>query len=203
MSVGYRVAYALHVTPWDTAGEAGADQLARLVAQAVPVVPGAAPGAALDVGCGTGAHAVELARRGWSVTGVDTVPRAVREARRRAERAGVEVTVVRSDATTLAGVQAPGGFRLVLDVGCFHGLSDAGRAAAGAAVTRVASPDAALLVMAMAPGRRGPGPRGASGEDLARAFPGWRTDHDEPADTSGMPRVLRGSAPRFWLLRRV
>lgn len=201
MTVGYRVAYALHVTPWDRAGEAGADQLARLVAQAVPD-RGAAPGAALDVGCGTGAHAVALARLGWAVTGVDTVPRALRAARRRAEEAGVDVAFVDADATTLDGVGSPGGFGLVLDVGCFHGLTDTQRAAAGAAVTRVASSDAVLLVMTMGPGRRGPGPRGASRDDLERAFPGWRTEHEEPAVTSGMPRALRGSDPRFRLLRR-
>lgn len=44
----------------------------------------------LDAGCGAGAYALELARRGYAVEGVDLAPRLVAEARRRAEveRAG-------------------------------------------------------------------------------------------------------------------
>lgn len=32
---------------------------------------GAKPGSLLDLGCGTGVHALEFARRGWTVTGID------------------------------------------------------------------------------------------------------------------------------------
>ena len=32
---------------------------------------GAKPGTLLDLGCGTGVHAVAFARRGWRVTGID------------------------------------------------------------------------------------------------------------------------------------
>ena len=44
----------------------------------------------IDFGCGSGAEAVEMAQRGArKVIGVDIVPRTLREARERAERAGV------------------------------------------------------------------------------------------------------------------
>jgi ubiquinone/menaquinone biosynthesis C-methylase UbiE len=58
-------------------------------------------GPALDLGCGSGIWAVELARRGWQVTGVDFVPKALRRARSRAEEAGVELRLLEGDVKTL------------------------------------------------------------------------------------------------------
>jgi methyl halide transferase len=43
---------------------------------------------ALDIGCGTGSDAMELARRGFRVTAMDLVPRAIQTARARAVAAG-------------------------------------------------------------------------------------------------------------------
>lgn len=51
-----------------------------------------APGTALDVGCGEGADAVWLARKGWAVTALDVSGVAVARGRTAAEAAGVEVT---------------------------------------------------------------------------------------------------------------
>lgn len=53
-----------------------------------------APGRALDVGCGEGADAVWLARRGWAVTALDVSAVALDRARRHAEEAGVQVELV-------------------------------------------------------------------------------------------------------------
>lgn len=39
------------------------------------------PGRALDLGCGTGGNSVELARRGWSVVGVDIASKPIEVAR--------------------------------------------------------------------------------------------------------------------------
>ena len=59
-----------------------------------------APGASvLDVGCGTGRHAVELARAGLQVTGIDISSGMLREARKAAAAAGVRVELVEADAT--------------------------------------------------------------------------------------------------------
>ena len=58
------------------------------------------PGALiLDVGCGTGRHAVELAKRGYAVTGVDLSTEMLSKAKDKAKAAGVIVEWVHSDAT--------------------------------------------------------------------------------------------------------
>ena len=53
----------------------------------------------LDVGCGAGRHAVELARRGYQLTGVDISSGMLAEAERAAKEAGVEVELIHADAT--------------------------------------------------------------------------------------------------------
>jgi SAM-dependent methyltransferase len=66
----------------------------RLVAE----VAGLTPGRALDVGCGEGADAIWLARRGWTVTAIEISDVAVWRAREAAELAGAAVDWVRGDA---------------------------------------------------------------------------------------------------------
>jgi 2-polyprenyl-3-methyl-5-hydroxy-6-metoxy-1,4-benzoquinol methylase len=62
-----------------------------------------APGArVLDVACGHGRHSLELARRGFRVTGVDLSPRSIALARQAAEKEGLDATFVESDARGLA-----------------------------------------------------------------------------------------------------
>jgi len=55
----------------------------------------------LDVGCGTGRHALELTRRGYSVTGVDLSESQLRKAREKAEKEGLEVSFLKADARAL------------------------------------------------------------------------------------------------------
>jgi 2-polyprenyl-3-methyl-5-hydroxy-6-metoxy-1,4-benzoquinol methylase len=52
----------------------------------------APPGPVADLGCGPGAHALALARRGYDVVGVDGAPRMVEVARTRAAREEVNAT---------------------------------------------------------------------------------------------------------------
>lgn len=54
----------------------------------------------LDIGCGTGRHAVELAKRGYAVTGFDLSETQIAKAKSKAEAEGVSVEFIRADART-------------------------------------------------------------------------------------------------------
>jgi SAM-dependent methyltransferase len=74
-----------------------------------------APGSALEVGCGEGADAIWLARRGWHVTAVDVSSVALERAARYAAEAGPEVAerIVWQRADILAWQPEPRQYDLV------------------------------------------------------------------------------------------
>ena len=205
MSVAYRALYGVGFTPWE--------QIATLpgVTRQISALfdreeQGRQPpyGPALDLGCGSGIWAVKLAQRGWQVTGVDFVPKALRRARERARQAGVEVRLVGGDVTELANAGVGSGFPFLLDFGLFHDeLGDEQRKAMGREVSAAAAPGAVMLLMAWAPGRRGPLPRGASRGDIEAAFPKWTVIDEEAFDVTGAPfyRHMRKADPRCYRLR--
>ncbi|MFZ5905095.1 MAG: class I SAM-dependent methyltransferase [Chloroflexota bacterium] len=104
------------------------------------------PGRALDLGCGTGTNVVALARRGWDATGVDYIPRAISLAKRKAKQAKVNVILMTGDVTRLSGVDGP--FDLILDMGCFHGLSRDGRSGYLKSVSRLLAPRGTWMLYA-------------------------------------------------------
>lgn len=142
MNVPYKLMYRVGLTPWERLPTLpAAEQISTLLDREEH---GRQPpyGRALDLGCGSGIWSVELARRGWQVTGVDIVPKAVRAARERTQQAGVEVRFVEGDVTVLQAAGVGSGFRLVLDFGTVHGLTRAQREAVGREVSAVAAADA-------------------------------------------------------------
>ncbi len=103
-------------------------------------------GRALDLGCGTGTNALTLAKAGWQVQGVDFVGKAIRAARKKARRAGVQAGFEMGDVTDLGNVG--GKFDLILDIGCFHSLSAAGQQRYLANLERLLAPSGIYLLYA-------------------------------------------------------
>lgn len=83
------------------------------------------PCRALDLGCGSGANAVFLAKHGFDVTGVDFAASALAKAGRLARSENVSVIWVQDDLTQLRHVD--GQFDLLVDYGALDDLNDRDR----------------------------------------------------------------------------
>lgn len=204
MSLWYKLLYGLGVTPWeeDPPNEEVADQVSVLFSREESA---ADPpyGSALDLGCGTGMWSVELAARGWQVTGVDIVPKAIRLANERRKRTGATARFVEGDVTALDASTVGSGFQFIVDFECFNHLNDAQRRAVGRGVTAVAAPDASILMLVWEPRRRWFLPPGANVSDLERAFPDWAVvDEDAFAAQSSLPFWLKHIQLSYYRLRR-
>ena len=149
-------------------------------------------GSALDLGCGTGTNAITLAQHGWKTTAVDFAPRAIRIARKRAEQAGLDIVFIVDDATTLNKIADR--FELILDIGCFHGLTPAGKERYIANLERIIAQDGTLLMYAFLsqPEEKGIGLLPA---DLERLSSILQLEHRQ----DGTERGIRSSA---WLTFR-
>lgn len=202
MSLPYAMAYAVGITPWENSGRALDAHLEELLPLEERAHGG--PGRALDIGCGTGLHTETLARHGWTVTGVDIVDRALAKARRRLASSGLPATILKADAATLLPEVVGDRFDLFLDVGCFHSLGPHRRAAMARSVTRLATPDSSLLMLAFAkPVGLSFLSVGATRHQIEAAYSSWTmVEVVKPrGPLPGLPLIARGSDPTFYRLR--
>jgi SAM-dependent methyltransferase len=202
MSLFYKFQYLLGITPWERMPSLPIGKQAIALLDREERGREAPYGRALDLGCGTGFWTVSLAQRGWEVTGIDIVLKAVRTARKRARGAGVEGLFVQGSISALADAGVGSGFRLILDFGVVHGLPPEQVQAVGREVMAVATEDATLLMYAFSPGHRGPLPRGISREEIQQAYGGWTITDEEAFDLTGAPRFVQKAQPRFYCLHR-
>lgn len=127
------------------------------------------PGAALevvDVGGGSGVHAVQIAARGHRVTVVDPSPNALATLERRALDADVadRITPIQGDTAGLTDLLPPGRADLVLCHGVLDAVEDPG-AAAGAVAALAADSAPVSVVVA-----------GRNGAVVSRVFAGHVAD---------------------------
>jgi SAM-dependent methyltransferase len=196
VSLAYQIMYRLGVTPWEH--REPPEPLAGLIEgpRALP------PGDLLDIGCGTGHDAIYCARHGWTVTGVDAAGRALQDARRNADQAGVQIRFLHADIAGPGTTDLGAGYTLLLDFGCLHGLPDGSFQRAAATITNAAKPGAVLLMFAFAPGRRGPAPRGIDPARIPALFPQWDLTFSRPASEVPLRGPMRNARPSWYQLVR-
>jgi SAM-dependent methyltransferase len=179
--MNYRLAYSLGFHPWEDAAADPpfAEKISEMFAREEG---GREPpyGRALDIGTGSGIWGIELVKRGWEVTGIDIVDKALARGQERAREANIDMRFIQTDVTALEQAGIDDSFRLVLDTGTFHDFNDAQRKAMGRGITAVASPEATVLLLVW-PKRRRPLIRGANRDEVEEAFPGWTITHVEPS----------------------
>jgi len=147
--LAFWLAYLRGRTPWDT--HTTPPELIRVIEGP----QAGSPGRALDLGCGSGTNVIYLARRGWEAVGIDFVGSAVRQARKKAQAAGVMARFITADVTRLDTLQElTGAFDLILDIGCFHSLSPEQRQRYAAGMVKRLAPDGLFLLYAWGPRER-------------------------------------------------
>jgi SAM-dependent methyltransferase len=140
------------------------------------------PSRALDLGCGAGRNTRYLTRHGWDAIGIDMLGPAIDKARSETVDTAAKARFLQGDVTRLFDLDIGHGFTLIIDSGCYYGLSGDQRDSYAAGVSRVAAPGALLL---MAGFTKIPGIiPGISEEDLRGRFRSWdlRTSATVPAD---------------------
>jgi 2-polyprenyl-3-methyl-5-hydroxy-6-metoxy-1,4-benzoquinol methylase len=127
-------------TPWDT------NITPPEVMEFISKTP---PGRALDLGCGTGTNAVTLALKGWQVTGVDFVGKAIRAARRKSEKSGLAIDFHEADVSDLSMLTGP--YDYALDIGCLFTLTEENRGRCARHLARLVKPDGMFMLYAWLP----------------------------------------------------
>jgi SAM-dependent methyltransferase len=164
----FDISYQSGTPPWDIGRPQSA--FVRLL-QA-----GEIRGHVLDVGCGTGEHALMAAAAGLVATGIDAAPTAIQLAREKAARRGLEVRFEVENALDLSRLGTQ--FDTVLDCGLFHVFDDHDRERFVGSLGGVVPPGGRYFMLCFSDKQPGDwGPRRVSEGELRDSFAdGWRVD---------------------------
>jgi cyclopropane fatty-acyl-phospholipid synthase-like methyltransferase len=153
-------------------------------------------GTVLDIGCGTGEHALFFASEGHEVWGIDSAPLAIQKAKEKAARRGLPVHFQVLDALELSKLNRK--FDTATDSGLFHTLSDENRPVFVDNLAAVLSPWGKYFMLCFSdlepPGY---GPRRISEREIRDSFrDGWAINYIRAATFESRTRE---QGPRAWL----
>jgi SAM-dependent methyltransferase len=138
MSTEFDHAYGTDMAPW-------------IIGEPQPAVVALADqgwirGAVLDIGCGTGEHAIHFARLGYSIQGIDFSAIAIERARRNAAKQQVLVSFEVADALSLPDEAR---YDTIIDSALFHYFDATDRVKYVQSLGRACRPQALVHVLAV------------------------------------------------------
>jgi len=157
---------------------------------------GEVTGSVLDIGCGTGEHALFFAHEGYEVWGIDSSPLAIQKAQEKGAQRGLTAHFLVLNALDLSRLNRK--FDTATDSGLFHTLTDEDRLVFLDNLAAILSPAGKYFMLCFSDREpAGYGPRRITEREIRETFSdGWSIRYIRPATFESNTRA---QGPYAWL----